>query len=279
VINIKTLQGTEVYMINKIHFFGCSVTAGNELWEEAHIPDYAKMDFKAARKCADHIDGDEIAKYNIDNSFPALTATKLDVDFENHGVPGISNKEIACRAIAQFPEDHYENVAVYIQFTTHNRLLLKYKETENDCTVGSFVIHPQAVEDRLTKRQDNLVKEFYLEFMNETVLSYDDHVFLYYAVEVLRSKGIDAWILWCDIDVINWANWEDSKMTILQDTDPQYGPNFSKHLSESHYKYNPFNGGTMRDIVDDDAQLPRYHYKKTAHEQIADKLAERIKNV
>jgi hypothetical protein len=265
-------------MINELHFFGCSVTAGNELFEEAHVPNYKTLDFKAARKAVDEFDDQLVENYNKRNSYPALTANNLGIKYENHGIPGISNKEIAARAIAQFPNDTYENIAVFIQFTTHNRLLLKYKETETDCTVGSFVIHPQAPEGRLTKRQDNLVKEFYLEFMNETVLSYDDHIFLYYAVEVLRSKGISAHILWCDIDVINWANWKDSKMTIKQDTDPQYGPNFSKHLSESHYKYNPLNG-TMKDIVGDSALLPRFHYEKAAHVKIADKLAEIVKNV
>lgn len=266
-------------MNKKIHFFGCSITAGNELWEEANVPNYESLDFKSARKASEGVDDETIRMYNINNSFPALVAEKLNVEFENHGIPGVSNKEIACRAIAQFTEDKYENVAVYIQFTTHNRLLLKYKETDVDCTLGSFVIHPDAVDDRLSRRQDNVVKEFYLEFFNETILSIEDHMFMYYAIEVLRSKGIDAHILWCDIDVINWADWKDSKMTIKQDVEPQYGPGFSKHISKSHYKYNPFAGGTLDEIVGPNARLPRYHYKKSSHIKIADALVEKIKNV
>lgn len=265
-------------MTDKFYFFGCSVTAGNELWEEAHVADYESLDFHEARKVADHVDDEVIRQYNVSNSYSALVATALGVDFENHGIPGISNKEIACRAIANFPEDSYENVKVFIQFTTHNRLMLKYKETKENCTVGSFVIHPQATDDRLTKRQDNLLKEFYLEFYNETIMSYDDHVFLYYAVEVLKAKGIDAYILWCDADVINWANFEDGKMSIHCDVEPQYSPNFSKHLSDSHHKYNPL-GKTFKDIVGCDAHLPRFHYKKSAHIEIANHLTERFKNV
>jgi hypothetical protein len=265
-------------MINELHFFGCSVTAGNELWEEAHVPNYRSLDFKEARKASQGVDDEEVRLYNIANSYPALTGNQLGIKFENHGIPGISNKEIACRAIAQFPDENYENIAVFIQFTTHNRLLLKYKEDGNDVTVGSFVVHPMANDERLTKRQDNLLKEFYLEFYNETILSYDDHVYLYYAVDVLRAKGIDAHILWCDVDCINWANFADSKFSITDAVDPQYSPNFSKHLSTSHYKYNPLDG-TMRDIVGDNAVLPRFHYEKAAHIKIADKLAEVIKNV
>ena len=37
-------------MIKKIIFAGCSITAGNELWEEAHVPNYASMTFKESRK-------------------------------------------------------------------------------------------------------------------------------------------------------------------------------------------------------------------------------------
>ena len=40
-------------MIKKIIFAGCSITAGNELWEEAHVPNYASMTFKESRKMMD----------------------------------------------------------------------------------------------------------------------------------------------------------------------------------------------------------------------------------
>ena len=61
-------------MNNKLHFFGCSVTAGNELWEEKHIPNYKKLTFAEARKVMQNLPHDEVRVYNKENSFPALVA-------------------------------------------------------------------------------------------------------------------------------------------------------------------------------------------------------------
>lgn len=273
-------------MINNIEFFGCSVTAGNELWEEAHVPNYTSLSFADARKAATTAPYDELRAYNVAHSFPALVAKEMNISFKNHGIPGISNKEIACRAIANFPEDNYSGTVVFLQFTTHNRMFLRYKENAEGSTVGSFVVHAKATDDRLTKSQNNLLKEMYFEFFNETMLSHDDHVSMYYAVEVLRSKGISAHILWCDIDVIDWANWDpekgcqivDKEVTIKSDCDPQYMTNFSRHIAGSHYKYNLL-GTTFKSIVGEDAHLPRYHYKQRAHYDIAKSIVEKLKNV
>jgi hypothetical protein len=87
-------------MITKLEFFGCSVTAGNELWEEKHIPNYKKLTFAEARKATVGLPHDEVVAYNKANSFPALVAKEIGCEFVNHGIPGISNKEIAGRAIA-----------------------------------------------------------------------------------------------------------------------------------------------------------------------------------
>lgn len=273
-------------MINNLEFFGCSVTAGNELWEEAHVKNYKQMTFDEARKLVRDMDYENLVGYNKAQSFPALTAKLIGADFKNHGIPGISNKEIASRAIAEFPNDHYENTVAFMQFTTHNRLFLRYKETEQESTIGSFVVHAKAEDDRLSKRQNNLMKEMYFEFYNETMLSNDDHVFLYYAAEVLRSKGIPTYIIWCDVDVIDWANWDmekgcviiDKDVTIKSDTNPQFISNFSRHIAGSHNKYNLL-GKTLKDIVGTDAHLPRFHYTHEAHIAIASALAEKLKNV
>jgi hypothetical protein len=156
-------------MNNKLHFFGCSVTAGNELWEEKHIPNYKNMSFDEAKKAMQGLPYDEVRAHNKANSFPQLVSKQLNVPADNHGIPGISNKEIATRAIAYFPENHYEEGTVAIlQFTTHNRMFLRYKELDNYSTVGSFVVHHKATDDRLTKSQNNLLKEMYFEFFNET---------------------------------------------------------------------------------------------------------------
>lgn len=198
-------------MINKLVFFGCSITGGNELYEEAHVPNYKSLNFDEARKVARQFPKDEIDAYNLKHSFPALTALEMGVEFENFGIPGISNKEIACRAIAHFPEEKYENTIAILQFTTHNRMFLRYKETESERTMGSFVVHPKIDDDRLSRHQNNLMKEMYFEFFNESMLSIDDHIFMYYAADLLRSKGIPTYILWCSIDVIDWANFDIDK--------------------------------------------------------------------
>tara|TARA_B110000503_G_scaffold28131_1_gene44932 strand:+ start:12800 stop:13621 length:822 start_codon:yes stop_codon:yes gene_type:complete len=273
-------------MINKLHFFGCSVTVGNELWEEAHVPDYSGMTFEQARKVRDTTHNHIIDPYNHDNSFPALTAKLLGVDFKNHGIPGISNKEIAARAIAAFPEDQYTDTIAFLQFTTHNRMVLRYKETEKDSTVGSFVIHPKATDDRLTRSQNNLLKEMFLEFFNESLLSQDDHFFMYYAAEVLRNKGISTYILWCDVQVGDWIHWDHingtvdntKDITIKSDVAPNYMQPVNMFIAKEYHKYNPI-GKTFNDIVGDNARLPRFHYTQEAHTKIANALAERFKDV
>lgn len=270
-------------MINKLVFLGCSVTAGNELYEEAHIPEYSKMSFDTARKVAKELPQNKINAWNYEHSFPALTAAALGVKFENLGISGISNKEIACRALAHFPEDHYEGVVVFLQFTTHNRMLLKYKETSKSGILGSFVVMAKAEDDRLSRSQNNLLKEMFFEFYDETILSIDDHIFMYYAAEVLRSKGIQTNILWCNIDVIDWANFDIEKgvnikesLPLESDRDPQFIEPLSHHIAGSHHKYNPL-GKTLTELVPPNSNLPRFHYNQLAHITIANALAEKVK--
>lgn len=270
-------------MINKLTFFGCSITGGNELFEEAHVPNYKTLSFDQARKSARDFDDSVIAEYNQAHSFPALTASEMGVKFENFGIPGISNKEIACRALSNFPDDQYEGVVAILQFTTHNRMFLRYKETGDESTIGSFVVHPKIDDDRLSKRQNNLLKEMYFEFFNESLMSIDDHIFMYYAADILRSKGIPTYILWCNIDVIDWANFEinkgvdkDKAILLKNDKRPFFLDSLSHHIAGSHHKFNLL-GKTLSDIIPPDSALPRFHYNQLAHKTIANELAEKLK--
>jgi hypothetical protein len=275
-------------MIKNLHFFGCSVTAGNELWEEKHIPNYKKLTFAEARKAMQNLPHDEVRAYNKANSFPALVAKEIGCELENHGIPGISNKEIAGRAIAQFPDDHYDGVTVFLQLTTHNRMFLRYKETETDSTVGSFVVMAKANDDRLSNSQNNLLKEMFFEFYNEAIISQDDHIYMYYAAETLRSKGIQAHILWCTVDVVDWANWDSEKgcqrtdkpVPIRNDQDPQYITGLSRHIGGNHHKYNPI-GKPLSELdgIGANSHLPRFHYTQEAHQIVARAIAEKLKNV
>jgi hypothetical protein len=276
-------------MINNLHFFGCSVTAGNELWEEANIPNYAKLSFDEARKASKNLSYNEVRAYNNSQSFPALIAKELNVQFENHGIPGISNKEIAFRALSYFPEDHYpEGTVVILQFTSHNRMFLQYKENGKESTVGSFVVHHKIDDDRLSRGQNNLLKEMYLEFFSDTIMGQDDHIFMFYTAEALIQKGIKTYIIWPTVTILenDWGKWNsddstidtDQPVTIKNDIEPQFFALFRNHIARQHIKYNPLRKSLM-DIVGTDAQLPRYHFKQEAHIMIANALVEKLKNV
>jgi hypothetical protein len=243
------------------------------------------MSFDDARKVARTFPKQDIDKYNYFHSYPALVATELGIEFENFGIPGISNKEIACRAIANFPEDKYEGTVAILQFTTHNRMFVKYKDTGTESLTGSFVVHPTIDDDRLSKHQNNVLKEMYFEFFNESIMSIDDHIFMYYAADLLRSKGIPTYILWCMIDVIDWANFDikdgvdkNKKITIKSDKDPQYGDALSHHIAGCHHKFNIL-GTSLSNLVPETSRLPRYHYDQEAHAIIGAKLSEKLKNV
>jgi len=271
-------------MIKKIYFAGCSITAGNELWEEAHIPGYSSMTFKESRKVMDKIPNDEeVLKYNNQNSFPALVGKQLSLETINLGFSGISNKELGLRILTNFPEKNYEDVMVVIQLTTHNRMLIKYKEENDSYIFGSFVIMPDADDSRLTKRQNNLLKETFFEFSPESMLVMDDHIFIYYAVEALKNKGIPVYLLWSEVEIINWANWDISsgsgsgpKFQLLNDKDPQWIENLSNHFVEKHHDYNLL-GTTLQAVAGKNSRLPRLHYKKEAHEKIATIISEKIR--
>lgn len=273
-------------MNKNLHFFGCSVTAGNELWEEANIPNYRNMTFDEAKQAMHGLPYDEVRAHNKANSFPQLVADQLGVPVNNHGIPGISNKEIASRSIAYFPEDHYEDTVVFLQFTTHNRMFLRYKETGNSSLVGSFVVHHKANDDRLTKGQSNLLREMFFEFFNETIMAHDDHVFMYYAAQVLKDKGITPYIIWPAVDIIDWGYWDkttndvntEKEITIKNDVEPQFSNGISRHLAKNNIKYNILRK-TLSEVGGENAHLPRYHFSQNAHINIANTIVEKLKNV
>jgi len=268
--------------MKKLYFFGCSVTAGNELYEEKFVPNYASMTFKEARIARDRFDDSKVAKYNIENSFPMITAKLLGWDYENRGIEGISNKEIAARAFTYFPEDSYTDTVVILQFTTHNRVFIKYKEDGNKKTVGSFVIHPLAGEDeRLTLRQNNLLKENYFEFADDSFESLQDHIALYYAADYLTAKGIEVHILWPDRNLIQWADWEhsdiDKQGNFINDKEPQFMNRIGNHFVNRVKDYDILENPIKAIMPFENYMLPRYHYTKEAHEFLANELAKRLR--
>jgi hypothetical protein len=273
-------------MIKKLIFAGCSVTAGNELWEEEHIPGYTSMDFNQARKIMEKVvDMKAVDRYNRSHSYSAIVGEKLGVETVNLGIPGISNKEIAMRVISYFPEERYEDTVVFMQFTTHNRLFLKYKEENGHGVCGSFAVMAKADDHRLSKHQNNLLKETFFEFFPDEIMVIDDHIFMYYAVEVLKSKNITAFILWPSVEIIDWANWDlktgfstRKEIPYHNDKEPVFVHQLSQHIAGTHHKYNPI-GDTLNELVGKNSHLPRFHYKRSAHEKIAEALLEKLKNV
>lgn len=268
--------------MKKLYFFGCSVTAGNELYEERFVPNYSSMSFKDARKAANELPDDDVIAYNYENSFPALTAKKLNCEFENLGIEGISNKEIAARAFTYFPEETYKNTVVIFQFTTHNRVFIKYKEENDQRTVGSFVIHPMGNNtDRLTLRQDNLLKEHYFEFADDSFESLQDHIYMYYAADHLRSKGIEVYILWPDRNMIEWADWEHTDIEksgrFVNDKEPQFMNRIGNHFVNRVKDYDILENPIKAILPFDDYHLPRFHYTKRSHEFLAEELAKRLR--
>lgn len=266
-------------MIKKLIFFGCSVTAGNELYEEAHVPNYKSMSFEAARKVLNSIPEHEVEQYQLAHSFPCLTAKKLGVEFENHGIAGVSNQEIASRAFTYFPDADHSGTVVVLQLTTHNRMFIKYREENNKKTVGSFVVHPKITDDRLTRQQNNLLKEMFFEFFEESTQSLNDHIYMFYAAEALKKKGIKTYILWPNRNTIQWGDWEHTGVQkdngFINDREPQFMNKIGNYFVSQFPEYDILSA-TFNDLVPENSLLPRFHYNQTSHEIIATKLSEKL---
>lgn len=265
--------------MTKLYFFGCSTTAGNELYEEKFIENYSQMTFKDARKYTQTLNWDTIWSYQKENGFPALTAKKLGVEFENCGIPGLSNQEIASRAFTYFPEKEYKDTIVFLQFSTHNRFFVKFKKEGNVETLGSFVVMPQINDDRLSARKNNLMKEFFLEFVDDSLQALNDHIYFYYAADYLTRKGIKVYIIWSERNITDWSNWakkDGENIEYKTDNDPQFVNKLAPHFIDRVNEYDILGGPIDNLLPFTNFRLPRYHYNAEVQEWIACRLAEKL---
>lgn len=269
-------------MIKKIVFAGCSTTAGNELWEEKNVPGYSSMSFDDARSVKP--DGNDWRDYNYQNSFPAIIGQKLGIDTVNLGWPGLSNKEIVGRLITQFPESKYQDTLAFIQLTTHNRFLLRFQEGKEIDTFGSFVAGLGS-DKRLSRSQQNLLTEMFFEFFPETLLSIDDFVYIDWAINTLKEKGVQCYVITVDSHVTEWGNWNKKSwitdkpvVPAKNDRDPQYIEQLGLSLWERYIKNNLLSD-TIVGIAGHENILPRYHINHHAHRVLAETIIEELKNV
>lgn len=271
-------------MITKLIFSGCSTTAGNELWEEANIPNYASMTFKESRNIKIPADVDWRA-YNYAHAFPAIVGEKLGVEVDNISWPGQSNKELIGRLVNYFKEDHYTGVVALIQFTTHNRMMVRFKEEGTYDVAGSVVVG-MGDDNRLSRTQNNILKEVFFELLPETMLSLDDFVYINWAVEKLKSKGVPCYVLAVDTTVTDWANWDQinaltqkTNTPVKNDRDPQYLEHMGIELFKDYLKNQLMPNDTLMTVVGKGAVLPRFHFKQSAHNMIADRIVKELQNV
>jgi hypothetical protein len=244
------------------------------------------MSFKEARSVmhAMTIPELELRAYNCERAYPAIVGKKLDVDVVNLSWPGQSNKEIIGRLVNYFKDDHYTDNVAFIQFTTHNRMLVRFKE-ENNYDIASSVVVGMGDDHRLSRNQNNILKEVFFELLPETILSLDDFVYANWAVEKLKSKGVKCFILSADTTVTDWANWDKinaltnkTNTPVKNDRDPQYLESMGVELFKDYLKHQLMPNDTFMTIVGKNAVLPRFHFKQSAHYIIADKIIEELKN-
>lgn len=271
-------------MIKKIVFTGCSTTAGNELWEEAHINNYASLTFKQSRALKIPTDVD-LRAYNYAHAFPAIVGEKMGVAVDNISWPGQSNKELIGRLVNYFKDDYYSDTVALIQFTTHNRMLVRFKE-ENEYDVAGSVVVGMGDDYRLSRTQNNIIKEVFFELLPETMLSLDDFVYANWAVEKLKSKGISCYIITSDSTVTDWFNWDQINSVtnkpntpVKNDRDPQYLEAMGVDLFRDYLKHQLMPNDTLMTVVGKDAVLPRFHFNQMAHYIIADRIIKELKNV
>jgi hypothetical protein len=263
-------------MIKKIVFAGCSITAGTELWEEKFVPEYSDMTVYQAGKANRSASQEEITKYNKQGSYPLLTGELLDIEIENIAQRGISNKEIAMRAILRFPENHYDNTIAVIQVTTHNRLLLNYA----DNLVNSAVIQPNWPTHFLNRAQNNIVQEFFLEFFNESLTMVEDYMSVLYAVRLLRSKNVPCYLLRISPTKLNQPlaephlKGQDASL-VVNEKDPILLDDMQTALLNEFNNFNLSNE-SLEEITNAD-YLPQWHFSQIGHNLIANHLAEKIK--
>lgn len=266
-------------MITKLIFSGCSTTAGNELWEEANIPNYASMTFKESRNIKIPADIDWRA-YNYAHAFPTIVGEKLGVEVDNISWPGQSNKEIAGRLVSYFKEDSYKDTIAFIQITTHNRMLVRFKE-EKGSDIATSVVAGMGDDHRLSRSQNNLLKEMFFEFLPEAVLSLDDYVYIGWAIEKLKRKGVTCYALTPDASVIDWADETQLKSSspVKNDRNPQFLEHFGYSIFRDYKTYELMPDATFKSIAGEETLLPRFHFNQSAHHSIASRIVKELKNV
>ena len=267
-------------MINKIVFAGCSMTAGAELFQERYIPGYASMPFDDAVQVFKR--NEETRAYNLQHSYPALVGELLDIPIENIAIDGISNKEIAMRVISAFPADKYENTLAIIQITTHNRMLVHFKEEAEHYLARSYVIQPVNFHG-LSLRRSNLLFESYLEFMSESLLMVENYMCILAAVSLLKSKNVNVYLMKIADNELNQTrnepheNSADNKPIMINERHPLSRNEISERLVNEFKKYQ-LSSSVFETMVDGDVSyLPQWHLCHKAHKQIAAHISEKIK--
>ena len=80
--------------------------------------------------------------------------------------------------------------------------------------------------DKLTKRQNNILKENFLEFYEESLQIYTDQTFLFFAMQNLIKKNIPTFLIYGSKDMAFWPEWGGGegpeKIKFHNDKDPQF---------------------------------------------------------
>jgi hypothetical protein len=261
-------------MIKKIVFAGCSITAGTELYEEKFIPGYTSMSRKQFTKIKYPIPEHQISEHNKRFAYPSLVGDLLNVEIENIAERGISNKEIAMRVMMQFPQERYNDVIAVIQITTHNRMLLKYK----DSLVSSAVIQPVIPTHFLNGSQNNILQEFFLEFFSESVSMAEDYMSILHAVHFLKSKNVPCYLTRISPTDLNQPLAEPhmkDESLILNEQSPLALDSVKLSLLNEFNKFKLTNQSLEEITLAD--YLPQWHFTYNSHKLIASHLAEKIK--
>jgi hypothetical protein len=262
-------------MIKKIVFSGCSITAGTELWEEQNVPGYPTMTHPQTKKINYTVSEEEIWEYNRKFSYPELIKNQLNIDIKNISVRGISNKEIAMRTILEFPDNYYSDTIAVIQITTHNRILLKYSEN----SISSAVLQPSHPTHFLNSNQNNILQEFFLEFLNESLTMTEDYMSILYAVQLLKSKNVPCYLLRISPSKLNQPFLEPH----LQSNDNIIiNEQYPFQLTDiENVLLNEFNKFSLCDKSLEEITklnyLPQWHFSHRSHELISNYLTEKIK--
>ena len=268
------------FMIKKIVFAGCSMTAGAELYQEKYVDNYANLEFDDAVKAFTR--NDETRAYNLQHSYPSIVGNILGVSTENIAIDGISNKEIAMRALSHFSNDWYEDTVAVIQITTHNRMLVHFEENDERYLARSYVIQPVKFHG-LSLRRSNLLLETYLEFMSESLLMIENYMCVLYAVAALKAKNISTFVIKIAENELNQPrnepheNANSNKPIYINERHPLARDEISEKLIKD-FESNQLSTCVLETMVSQaNPYLPQWHFNHQSHHQIAEHISEKIK--